>query len=407
MSTARADALHLPPVPPPAAATHPWRDRAVALFFVVAIAMPGLALIATASLTTTRYENRAANAWPSLTDEMPLREYAAAFENAFSDRFGGRNALVKLQHALLVGVLHTSPVPEVVLGSEDWLFLMPGYKEFGAELSSAQRLPRSRDYASIVAAIGRRIAYLDAAGIAYLLVVVPDKQTIYPEYYPAGLRAQQRDSLLDAVMAHLPAQWRSHVLDLRAPLLAAKARRQVYFRTDTHWNMSGAWVGYDAIRTRLADAGDPPAHATEMPPIVAKGNTSGDLAMMLGLPSWFAEPSFALAPGGRAWQCARTATGEMPVWDAPAQALYCPSATRAGVAIHHDSAGLPLLPWLPGDFQVSRWVRGRAWNLDALAADKPALLIDEVVERNLPVLADTAFLERRGSPGNVAPTPVK
>jgi SGNH hydrolase-like domain, acetyltransferase AlgX len=407
MSTARADPLHLPQVPPPAAATHPRRDRVIAWLFAIAVALPGLAVFATAGRTTTQYENRAAAAWPDLSAALPLREYAAAFERAFTDRFGGRDVLVRLHHAVLVGVLHTSPVPEVVLGSENWLFLTPGYKEFGAELSSAQRMPRSRDYASIVAAIGRRIQYLDAAGIAYLLVIVPDKQTIYPEYFPEALRAQRRDSLLDAVLAHLPAQWRPHVLDLRVPLLAAKAQRQVYFRTDTHWNLTGGWVGYVAILAHLPDARGTPAGVAEMPPIIAKGNVSGDLALMLGLPGWFAEPDFAAARGGRAWQCARTAAGEMPVWDAQRQALFCPSATRAGVAIHHDSAGLPLLPWLPGEFQVSRWVRGREWNLDALAADKPVLLIDEVVERNLPVLADTAFLDRPAAPVSAAPPPAR
>lgn len=299
---------------------------------------------------------------------------------------------------MLVEAFHTSPVPEVVLGYDDWLFLTPGYKESVVDLGSGERMPRSRDHAFIVAAIGRRVSYLHAAGIDYLLVVVPDKQTIYMEHYPAHRREQQKDSLLDAVLAHLPSEWRSHVLDLRAPLLAAKSEGQVYWRTDTHWNYAGGWVGYQAIRAFLERA---PAASSTMPPIMPWGNVSGDLAYMIGLPARFSEPSFALRPDS-AWLCVRTLTGEMPSWDPLSQTLYCPSAGLGSVAVYHDSMMLVLRPWLSREFRVSRWVRGREWNLDALAADKPELLIDEIAERNLPALADTSFLQHRAASRNAA-----
>jgi hypothetical protein len=404
---ATTDQLALQAIPPPAATSHPGRDRIFACLFVLMVSLPGLALISTGDRTTTQFENRAAAPWPTWSPALSLREYSASFERAFGDRFGGRDALVRLHHSVLVEAFHTSPVPEVVLGYDDWLFLTPGYKDFSVDAESVVRMPRRRDYASIVAGIGRRINYLHAAGIDYLLVVVPDKQTIYMEHYPTHMREQQKDSLLDAVLAHLPSEWRSHVLDLRAPLRAAKAERQVYWRTDTHWNYTGGWVGYQAILAVLKHAAGAPAALSTMPHIMPWGDTSGDLAYMIGLPARFTEPSFALGRESLAWLCASTLTGEIPSWDPVSQTIYCPSAGLGSVAIYHDSAILVVRPWLSREFLVSRWVRGREWNLDLLAADKPEVLIDEIVERNLPALADTSFLQRRAASKDAAPEPDK
>jgi hypothetical protein len=58
--------------------------------------------------------------------------------------------------------------------------------------------------------------------------------------------------------------------------------------------------------------------------------------------------------------------------------------------------GLELLPLLPNDWQESVWASQRAWDLPALDRQAPAMLIDLVVERSLPLLADVSFLKGAG-----------
>ena len=53
---------------------------------------------------------------------------------------------------------------------------------------------------------------------------------------------------------------------------------------------------------------------------------------------------------------------------------------------------IPLVNLLADEFRESRWAEGRVWNLDELAAWSPTIVIDEVVERKLPLLADVSFL---------------
>ena len=90
--------------------------------------------------------------------------------------------------------------------------------------------------------------------------------------------------------------------------------------------------------------------------------------------------------------CAHDAAGAPPVYGAPQQTLYCESAPLGTVAVYHDSMGIELLFQLAEYFRKSRWSSTRTWNPGEISALKPALVLEEVVERNLPLLADVSFL---------------
>ena len=48
--------------------------------------------------------------------------FAAAFGQAFADRFGMRSALILAQHWALVDIFGVSPVSNVMIGRDGWLF---------------------------------------------------------------------------------------------------------------------------------------------------------------------------------------------------------------------------------------------------------------------------------------------
>ena len=93
--------------------------------FALALALPGLALFDTGARTMLQFENRPAAPWPSprtlLTD---AREFTLAFERAFAERFGGRDALVRLHHLVNVELFGVSPVSAVMLGRHGWLYFL-------------------------------------------------------------------------------------------------------------------------------------------------------------------------------------------------------------------------------------------------------------------------------------------
>jgi len=79
-----------------------------------------------------------------------------------------------------------------------------------------------------------------AEGITFMVVVAPNKTTVYPEYLPDTIQKLRPKSRLDELMAHMQAYGKTSILDLRPILLAEKKAQQVYLATDTHWNDFGA-----------------------------------------------------------------------------------------------------------------------------------------------------------------------
>jgi alginate O-acetyltransferase complex protein AlgJ len=382
---AQHDPLALPRVPPAAAADHPRRDRIVASLFAAALAVPGLALFATAQRTTTLFENRAASPWPA---PRLGSDFAPAFERAFADRFGGRDVLIQLHHAALVTLFDGSPVWNVMRGRDGWLYFLG---EDGRSLDRAYRGVAQFPEGSLVATVAelvRRHDWLAARGIGYVVMVVPDKFTIYPEALPAWVQRSRSPTPHDVVTQALARDGRVHFIDLRAALTAAKARERVYYKTDSHWNFNGALVGYDALVReipRVLPPGRPFAPAPPFRPTYVPGEDfySGDLAQMLGVPRLLREDDVAplakvLADAGS--RCARRVDGDrFPGFEFHECAR--PGLLRAVVL--RDSMAIPLIPLLSENFARVIYVSSRKLDRDLIEREKPDVVIEELVERSL------------------------
>jgi hypothetical protein len=106
--------------------------------------------------------------------------------------------------------------------------------------------------------IGRNIRscykYAQEQDITFLIVVAPNKATIYPDKLPDQIQPLADQSRLDRLNEYLAAHNIPQVLDLRPALLAARQERDVYYSLGTHWNEWGAYVGYETILDVLSQA---------------------------------------------------------------------------------------------------------------------------------------------------------
>ena len=124
------------------------------------------------------------------------REFPQAFDRAFSDRFGGRDLLVRFHHGALLRVFGVSSLGTVMRGTDGWFYWLG---EDGHSLDRHYRgtLEFPQAYVDDTAAeLARRHDWLAARGIAYVVVVVPEKFTIYPEHLPPWIaKSPQTDAL--------------------------------------------------------------------------------------------------------------------------------------------------------------------------------------------------------------------
>ena len=377
------DHLALPAVPAHAPATHPVRDLVLIVLFMLSLI--GFAAVDPLEGRALHVENRALTPWPAFS---PTGQLSARFDAAFADHFRGRNALIALQHAIVVLGFDTSPVGNVILGRDDWLYFGG---EDGHTLDRFVRgtVPVGDDaIRALVAEIGRRRAWLSARGIPYIVTIAPDKATIYPEHLPAWVQTMRAPTPLDRALRALAQDPQLHVVDLREPLRAAKARELVYYRTDSHWNYLGAIVGYQAlmheVQRAVGTARLPSIAPPDMPPYTPGIDTyRGDLARILGVPLRYDEADiapFAKVLGDDSRRCARRIDEGK---DDGFEFHGCARASDLRAVMYRDSMAIPLIPLLSENFHRIVYVSSQKLDRALIEREHPDVVIEEFVERNL------------------------
>jgi len=382
------DELALPPVPPPAPAFRP-RDLVVTLGFCVALVLPVIFMLALPARDTLVFENRLSAPWPAWSRVSDWRAFASGVEKAFGDRFGGRTMLVRAHHALKAVVFRTSPVPNVMIARDGWLFFLG---EDGQALDRHYRGTRpfaDAEVDAVVREFKRRQAWLAARGIPYVVTIVPDKFTLYPEPLPWWVTRTARTPL-DRLGEALRADGEVRFVDLRPPLRAAKSRDLLYYKTDSHWNLLGALVAYDAIMDAVVAALPPalrpdPVYSPRRPQVRADERYTGDLSNMLGLPRLYREDD--VAPLGRMLgetapeRCAK----QVYVTPGPFRVGFreryeCPGR-KARLLMLRDSMAIPLVPLIAENFAVSLFVTDRLLDPKDVEEIRPDVVVEEMVER--------------------------
>jgi hypothetical protein len=312
--------------------------------------------------------------------------YTDRWLNFYRDHFGLRNTLIRAVALSRFHGLSADTNGNVIIGKDGWLFYRPdGDRDLIAfrgmnplseeELTAWQTL------------LEKRNAWLASRGIPLLVVMPPDKQTIYPEYLPPEYERVRPQSRLDQLVerlrqTHSPVQF----LDLRSALLAAKPTGILYHLTDTHWNDSGAFVGYrviiSAVKAMLPKWNIIPRTRDDF----VKGPVHreiGDLARMMDMPDQYRDQGFEL-------------TGKIP-FAIPAdlmnrqafviQDLNDPK--KPSLVFYHDSFGIGLAPMLGPHFGRIAYAYFYEMNPAFILKEKPDLVIDEFLERNLYIAPPT------------------
>ncbi|MGF6590938.1 alginate O-acetyltransferase [Pseudomonas sp. 2835] len=147
--------------------------------------------------------------------------------------------------------------PGVVLGREHWLFSDEEFKP----------VANSDQYEQENLALIRGVRdTLKQHGVQLVLAIVPAKARLYPEYVGEQTPASLHTDLYNEFHAQAR-QAGVFAPDLLAPLQEAKARGQVFLRTDTHWTPMGAEVVAQHLAAAVARQtllnGEPQQFVTE------------------------------------------------------------------------------------------------------------------------------------------------
>lgn len=306
---------------------------------------------------------------------------AATANRWYRENFPFRAAMIRMGNLARLRLFGESPSPSVLLGKEGWLFAKTesGLDDWlGVGLYPPDELIRN------VAVLAARRDWLAERGVALLVAIAPNKSTIHPEMLPDSLHQIGRTTRLDQLVPALEAAG-VEVLDLRKPLAEAKRTRRVYHKTDTHWNDAGALVACAAIVERLR------TRFPALPPLsldrfafrerIAPG---GDLAEMLYLERELPETVFEAIPldprrakpaGPRGYRNPAVLSDR----DLVVRELDDPTLPAA--VVFRDSFSSAAWPFLAERFRRSIFVWEHRFQPHIVLAEKPDVVIYEVVER--------------------------
>lgn len=231
---------------------------------------------------TSPTENRTLAASAKLFNNKKLNtKFGTDFETWLGDRFRYREKLlnhyVKL-NALLLGRIENN---KAFLGSDGWLF----YKaEHSINNFQNKNLFTDSQLEKIKANILTRKELLEKQGIHYYILIAPDKNRIYGEYYYPEIKKVAPKGRAEELISFLSDCDLNIVYPL-TKMLDAKSDGTIYYRLDTHWNNYGAFVGYSELMNEIkADHPNLKSLTLSDFNIKTRPEKGGDLLNMLNVP---------------------------------------------------------------------------------------------------------------------------
>jgi alginate O-acetyltransferase complex protein AlgJ len=362
----------------------------VTLFILISL-FPWVDSIFHVDPTVTLQENRTLADFPKFhAGFTAISRYPGLVNDSFNDNFGFRRLMIKTYGLLMLQVFHTPANNAVILGKDHWLFLAGHY---GLEYYQT-KVPFSDEemlHRKIVLEQNRSL--LQKRGIRFLVVIAPNKDTIYSEYLPDNLVRFRKESRLDQFVQYMGENSDLNILDLRPILIRNKGVALLYDRSDTHWNGNGAYIAYQAILDNI-ETWYPQVEplAKEKYLIQSKPGT-GDLIGFLGLSDMLSDQIIKITPAAssRASEIRYTLPPlkkSNPPDSLIPRVFQIDDPTLPRLVVFHDSFGIPLTPILAQNFQRSAffqfdYLSGYENALEILDKEQPNIVIIEMVERSL------------------------
>lgn len=338
-------------------------------FFVVCILPVGLMWADTSTLS----ENRSLSNFPEWTLENGEwnEEFFNEFETWLAEHFAFRGALVEADGALKYHVFASPSDEQVIIGKDDWLFFDATLNDYaGVTLSEAE-------IDAIADTLQKTCEYIESQGKQPMIMIAPNKNTIYPELMPD--RFGDKSEVSNRTLLHEALQERGvPYLDAAKVLIDYKATDEVYLHHDTHWNNTGARLVMNALYKAwgLEDEYELTGYSVE--------NThESDLYQILFPQSEELEAQRIYEAGNEF-----DYKGRVRSMDDLKIQTNCENGNGKSVLVYRDSFGRAMIPYMGETFSQCVFNRSTPYDLSLVEETECDYVLIEIVERNIADLGD-------------------
>ncbi len=314
----------------------------------------------------------------------PLK-YVRSLESYYNDHFSFRKNMIQFYSIAKVLWLGESSSSNVIVGNNNWFFLSKagGQDELNYYRSTNPFTPQ--EIVQWKLALEKRNNWLASQGIHYLLVIAPNKTTVYSEFLPKSINRVRQESRLDQLITYMRENSTVKILDLRDSFRSAKEKELIYHPKDTHWNDLGAFIAYQQIikTLKIWYPNLNPLSKSNFKIESTYGNS--DLINIVGLTDVIKDKRLTLTLRGK--RLAFQTDPQINKPDLPIQQR--PVATELGnhnlpkAVMFHDSFADSLKPFLSENFKRIVYLWQDEFDRKIVQKERPEIVIQEMVERKL------------------------
>ncbi|WP_080237494.1 alginate O-acetyltransferase AlgX-related protein [Spirosoma rigui] len=363
-----------------------YRFFATGIGFIALLVLPTLDQWLGLSAGFKSTEKRLLAPFPAF--EFPhVRTFISQFGTYYKENFGWRNALFYQYSHWKFGVLGVSPLPEkVVLGKNGWFF--PGNSH--NMVVNQYRGLKPLSTATLDSISTRLVGYqqeLAKQGTKLYVLVAPDSYTIYPENVPDYLKTRKSPSNFDLLKQHLAQHTTIPLVDVREKLRAAKTINVTYCQTDTHWNDFGSLIASMGLAERVRqDFPQMPQPQLAGYRIRPKAGSPGDLVFLLALNREIQDSvNYQIDPPAPL-RIKKLESTPNPETNLPTERFVTANTQSPKLFLLGDSFSYTMNQFVPSYFREMYVVRSPRLNLSQVKAERPDVLVIEIVERNIDML---------------------
>lgn len=321
-------------------------------------------------------ENRRKADFPTEISEA----FPDQFDAFYQDHFPFRSFMIKKFYTLRKSIKDN---PKVIIGSDDWLFLNSSPFDTYAKTNNSlgdftgKTLLDETELAEYEAKMKKQKNFFDEHGIRFLIMIPPNKMSVYPELAPKAYRKlkapySRYEQTEDAIRkAGIP------FINLKKLFEKDKGEYPLYYRTDTHWNDFGAYKAFQHLMNILMKK------VPDIENVVAEPSPCGDNYRMSGAAEKCSDSHYTpvLPFKNDAGEC---------VSEDDSGYIRCtnPKAPyKEHILVGRDSFAERLIPYFSRMFQETTFIwSGKLSNeemFDIIERETPDIVLYTFAERNL------------------------
>ena len=343
------------------------------IYLVIAMAVLLIPFVGmTVAKTNWTTENKPLSEFPAFIEEGKVNvDFLEECGTYFEDHFALRPHMVNLNAWIQDTFLNQAATDQVILGEDGWMYYEGAMDDYRNENQMS-----TRGLNNAVHNLRIMQSYVKSKGSEFLVMIVPNKSTLYKEYMPSYQWEGQGDGNLEKIQPMLEKAGIPYVNLLDT----FKAEEEVlYFKEDSHWTNKGAALAYKTTMESVEGPYNILDFENMSYEVVPEH--MGDLAEML-FPITGELENNEIYNYDWKFDYVGDVTDNMDNW------IETANPSQSGTLLmYRDSFGESLLPFMAESFEKAYFSRLVPYNMANLDEYEPDVVIVERVERRISAFA--------------------